>query len=68
MQTTTTGSEILFDVSSPAGVKIADKKVIESSGPGEKSYLENWSKEHIDGNLVRFPEDTMHGSFKVREY
>jgi O-methyltransferase involved in polyketide biosynthesis len=34
-----TGSEILFDVSSPIGVKVANKKVIESSGLDEKSYL-----------------------------
>jgi O-methyltransferase involved in polyketide biosynthesis len=33
------GSEILFDVSSPIGVKVANKKVIESSGLDEKSYL-----------------------------
>jgi O-methyltransferase involved in polyketide biosynthesis len=34
-----TGSEILFDVSSPIGVKIANKKVIESSGLDKKSFL-----------------------------
>jgi len=33
------GSEILFDVSSPLGVKVSNKKVIESSGLGEKSHL-----------------------------
>ena len=33
------GSEILFDVSSPLGVRIANKKVVESSGLDEKSYL-----------------------------
>ena len=33
------GSEILFDVSSPIGVRIANKKVIESAGLDEKSYL-----------------------------
>jgi len=32
-------SEILFDASSPLGVKIASKKVVESSGLDEKSYL-----------------------------
>ncbi len=32
-------SEILFDVSSPLGVKIANKKVIENSGLDEKSHL-----------------------------
>ena len=30
---------MLFDVSSPIGVKIANKKVIESSGLDERSYL-----------------------------
>jgi O-methyltransferase involved in polyketide biosynthesis len=33
------GSEIVFDVSSPLGVKASNKKVIESSGLGEKSHL-----------------------------
>jgi O-methyltransferase involved in polyketide biosynthesis len=33
------GSEILFDVSSPFGVKVANKKVVESAGLGEKSHL-----------------------------
>jgi O-methyltransferase involved in polyketide biosynthesis len=33
------GSEIIFDVSSPYGVKVANKRVIESSGLDEKSYL-----------------------------
>ena len=33
------GSEILFDVSSPAGVRIANQKVIENSGLDERSYL-----------------------------
>ena len=32
-------SEILFDISSPLGVKIANKKVIESSGLDKKSHL-----------------------------
>jgi O-methyltransferase involved in polyketide biosynthesis len=32
-------SEIIFDVSSPLGVKIANRKVIESSGLDEKSHL-----------------------------
>jgi O-methyltransferase involved in polyketide biosynthesis len=31
--------EILFDVSSPLGVKIANKKVVENSGLDEKSHL-----------------------------
>jgi len=33
------GSEILFDVSSPLGVRIANKKVVESSGLDENSHL-----------------------------
>jgi O-methyltransferase involved in polyketide biosynthesis len=33
------GSELLFDASSPTGVKIANKKVVESSGLDERSYL-----------------------------
>ena len=33
------GSQILFDVSSPTGVRVANKKVIESAGLDEKSYL-----------------------------
>ena len=33
------GCELLFDVSSPAGVKIANQKVIENSGLDERSYL-----------------------------
>ena len=33
------GSEIVFDVASEVGVKIANKKVIESSGLDESSYL-----------------------------
>lgn len=33
------GSALLFDVCSPFGVKVANKKVVESSGLDEKSYL-----------------------------
>ncbi len=33
------GSELLFDVCSPIGMRIANKKVIESSGLDAKSYL-----------------------------
>ena len=33
------GSEIVFDASSPLGVKVCNKKVIESSGLGEQSHL-----------------------------
>lgn len=38
-------SELLFDVSSPMGVKIANKKVVESAGLGESSYL-TWGLEN----------------------
>lgn len=33
------GSEVVFDASSPLGVKVCNKKVIESSGLGEQSHL-----------------------------
>lgn len=33
------GSELLFDASSPLGVKVCNKQVVGSSGLGEKSYL-----------------------------
>jgi O-methyltransferase involved in polyketide biosynthesis len=33
------GSELLFDVCSPVGMRVANKKVVESSGLDEKSYL-----------------------------
>ena len=33
------GSELLFDASSPLGVKVCNKQVVVSSGLGEKSYL-----------------------------
>ena len=33
------GSEILFDAASPTGVRVANKKVIESSGLDERSHL-----------------------------
>ena len=33
------GSEILFDVASPMGVRVANKKVIESAGLDERSHL-----------------------------
>lgn len=38
------GSEILFDVCSPTGVRVANKKVIENAGMDEKSYLQWWLK------------------------
>lgn len=39
------GSELLFDACSPLGVRIANKKVVESSGLDEKSYL-TWGLEN----------------------
>lgn len=33
------GCEMVFDVSSPTGVKVANKRVIESAGLDERSYL-----------------------------
>lgn len=39
------GSEILFDVSSPVGVRVANQKVIESSGLSESSNLK-WGLEN----------------------
>jgi O-methyltransferase involved in polyketide biosynthesis len=39
------GSEILFDVASPIGVRIANKKVVESSGLDERSHLK-WGLEN----------------------
>jgi O-methyltransferase involved in polyketide biosynthesis len=42
------GSEIFFDVSSPYGVKVANKKVIESSGLDEKSFLKWGLKDALE--------------------
>ncbi|MBI5954831.1 MAG: class I SAM-dependent methyltransferase [Chloroflexi bacterium] len=39
------GSEMLFDVASPVGVRVANKKVVESSGLDEKSHLK-WGPEN----------------------
>ncbi len=39
------GGEILFDVSSPTGIRIGNKKVIESSGLDEASYMK-WGLEN----------------------
>lgn len=44
------GSEIVFDASSPVGVKICNKKVIESAGLGEQSYL-IWGLKRTDDVL-----------------
>ena len=32
------------------------------------SYLTDWSKERIDGNVVRFAGNTVHGSSAIREH
>jgi O-methyltransferase involved in polyketide biosynthesis len=39
------GSEMLFDVASPIGVRVANKKVVESSGLDERSHLK-WGLEN----------------------
>jgi O-methyltransferase involved in polyketide biosynthesis len=39
------GSEILFDVASPIGVRVANKKVVESAGLDERSHL-RWGLEN----------------------
>jgi hypothetical protein len=39
------GSEILFDVASPIGVRVANKKVVESAGLDERSHLK-WGLEN----------------------
>ena len=41
------GSQVIFDVSSPFGVKIANKIVIEGSGLGERSYL-TWGLDNVN--------------------
>lgn len=47
-------SEILFDVSSPTGVRVANKKVVESSGLDKKSHL-IWGLENIEDLLAWDP-------------
>jgi O-methyltransferase involved in polyketide biosynthesis len=47
-------SEVFFDVSSPMGVKVANKKVMDSSGLDEKSHL-IWGVNHIDEILAWDP-------------
>ena len=44
------GSELIFDVASEVGVKLANKKVIESSGLDESSYLK-WGLKSTDDIL-----------------
>jgi O-methyltransferase involved in polyketide biosynthesis len=45
------GSEIIFDVSSPTGVKTANKMVIKNAGLDEKSYL-IWGLKHTQDILT----------------
>ncbi len=42
---TFSGSELLFDICSPLGMRVANKKVVESSGLDEKSHLK-WGLEN----------------------
>lgn len=55
------GSEILFDVSSPIGVKIANQKVIESSGLDQRSYL-TWGLRNAKDLLAWDPRIRMVGT------
>jgi O-methyltransferase involved in polyketide biosynthesis len=45
------GCQVLFDASSPAGVKVANKKVISSSGLDERSFLK-WGLERSQDLLA----------------
>ncbi len=56
------GSEILFDVSSPIGVKIANQKVVESSGLGEESHLV-WGLENKKKILAWDPRIRLMGTY-----
>jgi O-methyltransferase involved in polyketide biosynthesis len=51
-------SEILFDACSPTGVRVANKKVIESSGLDDKSYLK-WGLENKRDILAWDPRITL---------
>lgn len=46
------GSEIIFDICSPYGMKMANKRVIKSSGLDEASYL-TWGLRH-DGDILKW--------------
>lgn len=48
------GNQIVFDVSSAYGVKVANKKVIQSSGLDERSYL-TWGLDRVDDLLAWDP-------------
>jgi O-methyltransferase involved in polyketide biosynthesis len=56
------GSEILFDVSSPMGVKIANQKVIDSAGLDERSYL-IWGLENKKDILAWDPRLALIGTY-----
>jgi len=71
------GSELLFDIASPFGVKVSNKKVIQSSGLDEKSFLKwgiknpkqiyKWDKRIKQINKYSFFKDLRNGiSFKKR--
>ncbi|MBN1148877.1 MAG: class I SAM-dependent methyltransferase [Anaerolineales bacterium] len=55
-------SEILFDVSSPTGVRVANKKVIESSGLDERSYLK-WGPKNKNDILAWDPRISLIGAY-----
>lgn len=55
-------SEILFDVSSPIGVRVANKKVIESAGLDEKSHLV-WGVENKKNILAWDPRIKLLGRY-----
>ena len=55
-------SELLFDVCSPIGMKIANKKVVESSGLNEKSYL-TWGLKNKKDILTWDPRIKLIGTY-----
>jgi len=70
------GCEILFDASSPTGVRAANKKVIEAGGMDEKSYLKwgledpavitGWDNRISIFNKYSFFKDVSGLPFKIR--
>jgi O-methyltransferase involved in polyketide biosynthesis len=56
------GSELLFDVCSPIGMRVANKKVVESSGLDEKSYL-TWGLENKKDALSWDPRIKLIGTY-----
>ena len=55
------GCELLFDVSSPLGIRVANKKVVESAGLDEKSYL-TWGLHNKQELLVWDPRIKLLGT------